>query len=93
MIFEIKNLNTDLQILVYKNYNKFISATDAIKRMKNNINSMEANMEQLNEKILSVQSRRDGVNPSLFAKKRACREAALHTQFTAKSSGNVMSTN
>ncbi|KAF2325085.1 hypothetical protein GH714_022682 [Hevea brasiliensis] len=50
MAAEIKNLDTDLQMLVYENYNKFISATDTIKRMKNNIVGMEANMEQLLEK-------------------------------------------
>ncbi|OMO82126.1 Vacuolar protein sorting-associated protein 51 [Corchorus olitorius] len=69
MAAEIKNLDTDLQMLVYENYNKFISATDAIKRMKSNIVGMEANMEQLLDKILSVQSRSDGVNTSLFEKR------------------------
>ncbi|PSS14726.1 Vacuolar protein sorting-associated protein [Actinidia chinensis var. chinensis] len=66
MAAEIKNLDTDLQMLVYENYNKFISATETIKRMKNNIGGMESNMEQLLEKIMYVQSRSDGVNTSLF---------------------------
>ncbi|TKY61716.1 Vacuolar protein sorting-associated protein 51-like [Spatholobus suberectus] len=65
MVAEIKNLDTDLQMLVYENYNKFICATDTIKRMKSNILGMEANMEQLLEKIMSVQSRSDSVNTSL----------------------------
>ncbi|KAF5185006.1 Vacuolar protein sorting-associated protein 51-like protein [Thalictrum thalictroides] len=69
MAAEIKNLDTDLQMLVYENYNKFISATDTIKRMKNNIVGMEANMEQLLEKIMSVQSKSDLVNTSLFGKR------------------------
>ncbi|XP_030541534.1 vacuolar protein sorting-associated protein 51 homolog isoform X1 [Rhodamnia argentea] len=69
MAAEIKNLDTDLQMLVYENYNKFISATDTIKRMKSNIVGMETNMEQLLEKIMSVQSRSDGVNTSLFEKR------------------------
>ncbi|KAF5936646.1 hypothetical protein HYC85_024152 [Camellia sinensis] len=69
MAAEIKNLDTDLQMLVYENYNKFISATDTIKRMKNNVVGMESNMEQLLEKIMSVQSRSDGVNTSLFEKR------------------------
>ncbi|GMI66635.1 modified transport to the vacuole 16, UNHINGED, vacuolar protein sorting 51 [Hibiscus trionum] len=69
MAGEIKNLDTDLQMLVYENYNKFISATDAIKWMKSNIVGMEANMEQLLDKIMSVQSRSDGVNTSLFEKR------------------------
>eukprot|EP00258_Populus_trichocarpa_P025155 XP_024441174.1 vacuolar protein sorting-associated protein 51 homolog isoform X1 [Populus trichocarpa] len=69
MAAEIKNLDTDLQMLVYENYNKFISATDTIKRMKSNIVGMEASMEQLLGKITSVQSRSDGVNTSLFEKR------------------------
>ncbi|GMI69469.1 modified transport to the vacuole 16, UNHINGED, vacuolar protein sorting 51 [Hibiscus trionum] len=69
MAAEIKNIDTDLQMLVYENYNKFISATDAIKRMKTNIVGMEANMEQLLDKIMSVQSKSDGVNTSLFEKR------------------------
>ncbi|WJX19844.1 Vacuolar protein sorting-associated protein 51, variant 2 [Trifolium repens] len=69
MAAEIKNLDTDLQMLVYENYNKFISATDTIKRMKSNISGMETNMEQLLDKIMSVQSRSDNVNTSLFDKR------------------------
>uniref|UniRef100_M8BYT3 Vacuolar protein sorting-associated protein 51 homolog n=1 Tax=Aegilops tauschii TaxID=37682 RepID=M8BYT3_AEGTA len=69
MAAEIKNLDTDLQMLVYENYNKFISATDTIKRMKTNIAGMETNMEQLLSKITSVQSRSDTVNTSLFNKR------------------------
>ncbi|XP_010268002.1 PREDICTED: vacuolar protein sorting-associated protein 51 homolog [Nelumbo nucifera] len=69
MAAEIKNLDTDLQMLVYENYNKFISATDTIKRMKNNIVGMETNMEQLLDKIMSVQSRSDRVNTSLLEKR------------------------
>ncbi|KAL5859236.1 hypothetical protein ACOSQ3_000543 [Xanthoceras sorbifolium] len=69
MAAEIKNLDTDLQMLVYENYNKFISATDTIKRMNSNIVGMEMNMEQLLQKIKTVQSRSDGVNTSLFEKR------------------------
>jgi hypothetical protein len=54
MAAEIKNLDTDLQMLVYENYNKFISATDTIKRMKTNIVGMEANMEQLLSKVCTI---------------------------------------
>ena len=30
---EIKSLDSDMQTLVYENYNKFISATDTIKKV------------------------------------------------------------
>jgi len=34
MVHEIRTLDSDMQMLVYENYNKFISATETIKRMK-----------------------------------------------------------
>lgn len=34
LIHEIKTLDSDMQMLVYENYNKFISATDTIRQMK-----------------------------------------------------------
>lgn len=47
MAKEIKNLDSDMQQLVYENYNKFIAATDTIRSMKSNVDSMEADMDQL----------------------------------------------
>ena len=44
MIHEIRSLDSDMQMLVYENYNKFISATETIKRMKNNVEAMEQDM-------------------------------------------------
>ena len=34
---EIKELESDMQMLVYENYNKFISATDTIQEMKTKV--------------------------------------------------------
>merc|ERR1719394_1553177 len=34
---EIKALDSDMQMLVYENYNKFISATDTIREMKTKV--------------------------------------------------------
>ena len=36
-----------LQMLVYENYNKFISATDTIRNMKVNVDGMDASMQDL----------------------------------------------
>ena len=47
MIHEIRSLDSDMQMLVYENYNKFISATETIKRMKNNVESMEEDMSSV----------------------------------------------
>lgn len=47
MAREIKNLDSDMQQLVYENYNKFISATDTIRSMKSNVDSMGVSMGDL----------------------------------------------
>ena len=44
MVSEIKSLDSDMQMLVYENYNKFISATETIKRMKANVEAMDGDM-------------------------------------------------
>lgn len=51
MSSEIKTLDSDMQILVYENYNKFISATDTIRSMKTNVDGMETNMHELKQVI------------------------------------------
>ena len=37
LLSEVRSLDNDMQMLIYENYNKFISATETIKRMKNNV--------------------------------------------------------
>ncbi|MCO5562521.1 hypothetical protein L7F22_016148 [Adiantum nelumboides] len=74
MAAEIKNLDSDMQMLVYENYNKFISATDTIRRMKENITGMESNVEQLLEKVTAVRTKSDGVNASLFERRECIEE-------------------
>jgi hypothetical protein len=38
MVKHIRSLDSDMQTLVYENYNKFISATDTIRKVKQAIN-------------------------------------------------------
>jgi hypothetical protein len=47
LVTEIKSLDSDMQMLVYENYNKFISATDTIRSMKEKVEGMEDQMNQL----------------------------------------------
>lgn len=42
-----QTLDSDMQMLVYENYNKFISATETIKRMKTNVEAMDTDMESV----------------------------------------------
>ncbi|XP_060593250.1 vacuolar protein sorting-associated protein 51 homolog [Ruditapes philippinarum] len=47
MLKQIRSLDSDMQTLVYENYNKFISATDTIRKMKNDFRKMEDEMDHL----------------------------------------------
>lgn len=46
-VTQIRALDSDMQTLVYENYNKFISATDTIRKMKNDFKKMEDEMDHL----------------------------------------------
>jgi len=54
MVTEIKSLDSDMQMLVYTNYNKFISATDTIRAMKHKVEGMEDQMNQLASNMESI---------------------------------------
>ncbi|EDQ89193.1 uncharacterized protein MONBRDRAFT_37048 [Monosiga brevicollis MX1] len=53
---EVKGLDSDMQTLVYENYNKFISATDTIRDMKNQVESMSDQMTRLSETMAKTQT-------------------------------------
>lgn len=47
LVGETRSLDRDMQELVYNNYNKFISATDTIRKMKDSVGEMESAMKRL----------------------------------------------
>ena len=67
MAGEIRSLDSDMQMLVYENYSKFIVATDTIRRMKSNVEGMEAKMEELRVTVASTAERSEAVNARLGA--------------------------
>jgi len=54
LIREIGDLGSDMQTLVYENYNKFILATDTIRKMKTDFKEMEDKMGLLSENIAKI---------------------------------------
>lgn len=69
-VAEIKSLDSDMQMLVYENYNKFISATDTVKRMKNRVESVESQMMWLEDSLRTVTKASDGVHLSISTRRR-----------------------
>lgn len=56
VVKETQTLHSDMQTLVYENYNKFISATDTIRKMKTDFKEMETEMNLLRENMNSITS-------------------------------------
>eukprot|EP00301_Raphidiophrys_heterophryoidea_P013065 c2040_g1_i1.p1 GENE.c2040_g1_i1~~c2040_g1_i1.p1 ORF type:complete len:815 (+),score=215.59 c2040_g1_i1:3-2447(+) len=62
---EIKTLEGDLQMLVYENYNKFISATDTIRKMKDNVSCIEGELGKLSGYMEDINGSSDAINNNL----------------------------
>jgi methyl-accepting chemotaxis protein len=58
---EIKELDSDMQMLVYENYNKFISATETIQDMKTKVDGMEGEMGRLATAVSEITGGIEGV--------------------------------
>ena len=69
MVSEIKSLDSDMQMLVYENYNKFISATDTIRKMKHSVEEMESQMVQLEKNMATISTASETVDSSLSARR------------------------
>jgi len=69
IVKQIKSLDSDMQTLVYENYNKFISATDTIKKMKNDFHRMEDEMGKLDKTLSTVMDFSDKVSDALQEKR------------------------
>ncbi|KAJ3014087.1 Vacuolar protein sorting-associated protein 51 [Thoreauomyces humboldtii] len=69
LVTEIKQLDGDMKTLVYENYNKFISATDTIRRMKVNIDDMESEMEMLNASMTKINDSSAKIDGDLAAER------------------------
>ena len=54
IVRQIQGLDSDMQTLVYENYNKFIAATETIRKMRVDFRSMEEEMDQLASSMTSI---------------------------------------
>lgn len=61
----MKKLDSDMQMLVYENYNKFISATDTIRKMAQNVEGMETEMSDLGSSMDRISDSSAKVNKAL----------------------------
>ncbi|KAH3744827.1 vacuolar protein sorting-associated protein 51 [Pelomyxa schiedti] len=83
LVAEMKDLDEKMKALVYDNYNKFINATDTIRKMKSNVENMEDEMKQLKENMKDIGNCSDKINSSLsFRREKIDHLAAVHTLLT-----------
>ena len=69
LVSEVQELNNDMQNLVYENYNKFVDATDTIRKMKDQVEGMESEIELLIQTMDSVDTRTREINARLQPKR------------------------
>lgn len=71
---EIKKLDSDMKTLVYENYNKFISATDTIRKMKSNVENMQEEMGKLAANMEKIEECTNHINNTLAPSREKIRE-------------------
>lgn len=80
VVRDTQTLHSDMQTLVYENYNKFISATDTIRKMKNDFNQMESDMNLLKEKMSTITSFSEQITGTLQGtRSQLCKLSEKHS--------------
>ena len=65
LVREIQSLDSEMQTLVYENYNKFILATDTIRQMKSDFKTMEDEMEKLVQDMSHIATFANNISSNL----------------------------
>jgi vacuolar protein sorting-associated protein 51 len=65
IVKDTQTLHSDMQTLVYENYNKFISATDTIRKMKTDFKEMETEMNLLANRMGSITNFSESITNTL----------------------------
>ena len=70
IVRQIQGLDSDMQTLVYENYNKFIAATETIRKMRVDFRSMEEEMDQLASSMTSITSFSSNISDKLRVRRQ-----------------------
>ncbi|XP_058800448.1 vacuolar protein sorting-associated protein 51 homolog [Phymastichus coffea] len=80
IVRDTQTLHSDMQTLVYENYNKFIAATDTVRKMKYDFNQMEESMDLLAKNMDSITSSSEQISSTLQSTKhQIIRLSSIHT--------------
>ncbi|KAJ8865760.1 hypothetical protein PR048_033281 [Dryococelus australis] len=95
IVRETQSLHSDMQTLVYENYNKFIAGTDTIRKMKNDFKKMEDEMDHLAKNMESITSFSEQISSTLQdTRQKITKLSGVHSllkrlQFLFKLPGNL----
>ena len=70
MTKEIREIDSSMKMLVHENYNKFIKATDAIRKMSTSISSMEEKIEALQSNMTSISTTAEEVQSAMAPRRQ-----------------------
>ncbi|XP_044726540.1 vacuolar protein sorting-associated protein 51 homolog [Chrysoperla carnea] len=80
IVKDTQNLHSDMQTLVYENYNKFISATDTVRKMKTDFKKMEDEMDLLASNMDSITSFSEQISSTLQdTRQRISKLSGIHS--------------
>ncbi|KAK6622542.1 hypothetical protein RUM44_002354 [Polyplax serrata] len=80
IVRDTSSLHSDMQTLVYENYNKFISATETVRKMKMNFKQMETEMNLLAENMSSITCFTEQISSTLQdTRSQITRLSSLHS--------------
>ncbi|XP_001360415.2 vacuolar protein sorting-associated protein 51 homolog [Drosophila pseudoobscura] len=80
VVKDTQTLHSDMQTLVYENYNKFISATDTIRKMKDDFKQMESDVNLLMTKMQSITTFSEQITGTLQGtRSQLCRLSEKHS--------------
>lgn len=75
----MRELDSDIQTLVYENYSKFIAATETIRQMRQDFKHMEQEMTKLKHSMVSINEMSSQIDTALSPHKAKINKlASIH---------------
>lgn len=76
---QIQTLDSEMQTLIYENYNKFISATETVKKMSSHFNKMEVELDALSTNMLAITNKSSQVTKNISGRRdELCQLTSTH---------------
>ncbi|KAJ2501672.1 hypothetical protein GGH96_001745 [Coemansia sp. RSA 1972] len=69
LVSQVRQIDGEMKTMVYENYSKFISATETIRKMKQDADYMDAEMGKLSQRVNRISAKTSAVNAK-FADRR-----------------------